>query len=271
MLKIRECKKLMKKCSCCNKIKIITKYRKGKQNKDGYYNQCKECTKNKSKKYVYVCSYCNKIYKSQNYNKMNNHNFCSLDCLNKYQKENPIKGCKSPKYNKKIIKCSYCGKEFEIQNYRIGKSKHNYCSKECQNEHYKFLYKGDKNPMYGKERFDIKGSKNWNWNSNISQEKRIYGYRRCYILGYDSFIKDTLKTRNYTCELSNKKGGNLVVHHLDCFSDFPNKIMLSENVIVITEKIHLLFHKLYGYKHNTKEQFEEFKHRYHNGEFKEVI
>ena len=133
------------------------------------------------------------------------------------------------------------------------------------------MYKGDKNPMYGKERFDIKGSKNWNWNSNISQEKRIYGYRRCYILGYDSFIKDTLKTRNYTCELSNKKGGNLVVHHLDCFSDFPSKIMLSENVIVITEKIHLLFHKLYGYKHNTKEQFEEFKHRYHNGEFKEVI
>ena len=57
MLKIRECKKLMKKCSCCNKIKIITKYRKGKRNKDGYYNQCKECTKNKSKKYDYVCSY----------------------------------------------------------------------------------------------------------------------------------------------------------------------------------------------------------------------
>ena len=26
------------------------------------------------------------------------------------------------------------------------------------------MYKGDKNPMYGKERFDIKGSKNWNWN-----------------------------------------------------------------------------------------------------------
>ena len=44
-----------------------------------------------------------------------------------------------------------------------------------------------------------------------------------------------------------------------------------DNGITLTKEIHRLFHKIYGKKHNTKEQFEEFKHRYHNKEFKEVI
>ena len=62
-----------------------------------------------------------------------------------------------------------------------------------------------------------------------------------------------------------------MVHHLNSYHwDKEHRTDL-DNGITITEEIHKLFHKIYGRKNNTKEQFEEFKTRYQNGEFKEVI
>lgn len=38
------------------------------------------------------------------------------------------------------------------------------------------------------------------------------------------------------------------------------------NGITLTEEIHKKFHKMYGYKNNTKKQFEEFIIKYNNKE-----
>ena len=64
MFKIRECKKLMKKCKSCGKLKLISDFRKDNRAKDGYRNQCKVC-KNKKRRIRYkhkrVKLYLNKI------------------------------------------------------------------------------------------------------------------------------------------------------------------------------------------------------------------
>ena len=60
MFKIRECKKLMKKCNCCGKIKNIHHFQKQKDCVDGYRNKCKECS---TKIYIYTCQYCGKEFK----------------------------------------------------------------------------------------------------------------------------------------------------------------------------------------------------------------
>ena len=113
-----------------------------------------------------------------------------------------------------------------------------------------------------------KGEDNPNYNPNLTDEERAV--KRTYT-EYGEFVKKVLERDNYTCQLSGKRGGKLEVHHLNSYNWDKEHRTDIDNGITLTKEIHRLFHKIYGKKHNTKEQFEEFKHRYHNKEFKEVI
>lgn len=284
MFKIRECKKLMKKCNCCGEIKNIHHFCKQKDCVDGHRNKCKECS---NKKFPTICQYCGKEF----YADRKGRKFCSNECRSLSQRKRIITKCEqcgkviqkkkclyenvehhycsikcrslwlsihnsgtnNKQYKRVVFKCEVCGKEATQIESMYYRHKNHYCSAKCASIGQGIIYKREKHP---------------NWNPNLTDEEREKGR---HIEGYDDFIKQVLERDNYTCQLTGKRGGKLEVHHLNCFSDFKEGRMDLDNCITLSKEIHKLFHKIYGNRHNIKEQFEEFKHRYINKEFEEVI
>ena len=262
-----ECRKFMKVCSKCKELKLMSNFSKESKGKDGYRNDCKVCKYNQSKsKNLLVCLECGKQFTSM-YKKQK---FCSSACIGKWRgknytgENNPLTGRKrydfrgenNPRYNREEVLCDYCGKPIKVVKSKIEKEDHHFCNRECQSKWQSENWKGKNSP---------------NWNYNLSDEERNNCRHRNRIEGYNLFIVSVLKRDNYTCQITGKIGGKLEVHHLNCYSDFKEGRTDMNNCITLSKEIHRLFHKIYGNKHNTKEQFEEFKHRYHNGEFEEVV
>ena len=100
----------------------------------------------------------------------------------------------------------------------------------------------------------FRGEKHWNWKgNNIRENQRIRGSLECKLWRKAIFEKD-----NFTCQKYGIRGGNLVVHHINNFADFPELRLAIDNGITLSEKAHKEFHHKYGNKNNTKQQLEEF-------------
>ena len=95
MIKIKECRKIMKLCKDCGELKLIKQFKKNKPMKDGYYNFCEKCRYIRMKKYKHICENCSKEFIGTKTQK-----FCGIECKNKFHSEH-LKGDKNPFYGKK--------------------------------------------------------------------------------------------------------------------------------------------------------------------------
>lgn len=100
------------------------------------------------------------------------------------------------------------------------------------------------------------GEDNPNYNPNLTDEERIYN--RDYS-EYTEWRTAVFERDDFTCQYcGDNRGGNLVAHHFESYTDNPELRTLLENGITLCEECHKNFHHQYGYGNNTRKQFEEF-------------
>ena len=99
-----------------------------------------------------------------------------------------------------------------------------------------------------------RGSKNYSWKGGVTNENDIV--RRS--LEYRMWRDTCFERDNYTCQKTKMVGGPLQVHHINNFADNKELRFDVDNGITLSEDQHILFHKIYGYKNNTREQLDEF-------------
>ena len=98
------------------------------------------------------------------------------------------------------------------------------------------------------------GKNNCNWKGGISSENDKARHNPEMVL----WRKSVLTRDDFTCQKYGTRGGELIVHHINNFAEYPELRFAIDNGITLSKKAHIEFHKKYGYKNNTKEQLIEF-------------
>lgn len=215
-----------------------------------------------------ICEHCSKTYRKRNANITGNKNFCSRECKDNWQKEglkgeaNPFyrkthteeslqkmsvtlklirpKGEDNPKYKRVAVQCDVCGKTKLKIPYLVERSKRQYCSTECH-----ALGKSD----YGS------GVNNPNYNPDLTEFERKRN--RTKELGYVKFRSDVLKRDGSQCVICHA-ADNLIIHHLNSHHWDKKNRTNPDNGVTLCRDCHTQFHQTYGYRLNTKKQFNEF-------------
>ena len=108
----------------------------------------------------------------------------------------------------------------------------------------------------------LRGDKCYRWKGGISPEN----VKIRTSLEYRYWRKKIFLRDNFTCQKYKIRGRDLVAHHINNFSDFPELRFAIDNGITLSKRAHKEFHSIYGIKNNTREQLQEFLVCYGTGD-----
>lgn len=103
------------------------------------------------------------------------------------------------------------------------------------------------------------GTNHWKYNPNLTDEDRA---DRRALLKNQEWRKKVYKRDDYTCHLCEQRGVKLNAHHLMAYHKYKKLRFDVNNGITLCSTCHRDFHKEYGNRNNTKDQFEEYKIKY---------
>lgn len=145
-----------------------------------------------------------------------------------------------------LCKCS-CGKETKLSCSSIKSGRTKSCG--CLDLELKKARKGSKHP---------------NWRSDLSEEDRALSKRRNLDPRVAEWTKSVLERDKYTCQISGEKG-EMVAHHIRSWESNKDIRFDINNGITISRHLHLLFHKIYGFKNNDQYHLDDFILKYKSG------
>lgn len=109
---------------------------------------------------------------------------------------------------------------------------------------------------------NLRGVKHPRYNFKLTEKEREKFRYRVNHPETRKWRNNVFQKDNYKCVICNK-GGCLQAHHLNGFHWFKEGRFEIDNGITLCKEHHKNFHKQYGYKNNTKEQFKEYMKHAH--------
>lgn len=95
------------------------------------------------------------------------------------------------------------------------------------------------------------------YNPFLTDEERNKSRILRYGKKYQNWCYEVHKKHKFSCKVCNTNR-NIVAHHLYSYSSHENIRLEVNNGVTLCQKHHIAFHKQFGYRNNTKEQFEEY-------------
>ena len=122
---------------------------------------------------------------------------------------------------------------------------------------------GCPNPFCCKKR----GEEHYRYNPNLSDEER-YSDRKSR-KEYRDWRSSVYSAYHFSCDVcgcKSSKDNKIVAHHLESYDINENLRYNTENGVALCESCHRDFHNKYGYGHNTRKQYIEYKNNHDNTE-----
>ena len=107
-----------------------------------------------------------------------------------------------------------------------------------------------------------KGKNHPRWRHDITDEEREIGKRKWNTDEHKKWRTSVFLRDNYVCQISGQSGGQLVSHHIKSWNIYKNLRFDIKNGITMSRKLHIQFHRKYGYGNNNEFQLKEFINEY---------
>ena len=112
-----------------------------------------------------------------------------------------------------------------------------------------------------------RGEDHYRYNKNLSDEER-YSDRKSK-KEYRYWRSSVYAAYNFTCDVcghKSSKDNKIVAHHIESYDINEDLRYDISNGVALCESCHRGFHHKFGYGHNTREQYEQYKDNYDNTE-----